>query len=166
MSTRGKDGQTEGQSVRSTDLPTFDLPTIGRLLAVDWGTKRIGLAISDPSQHIAQPLATLTRRAGKRFPMRQFRKHLEEHQPTGIVVGLPLSGEGGETPATDAVRALGHLIATVTGLPVALYDERMTTARALGAMRELGGRRRGREGDVDQLAAVVLLQTYLDARRR
>ena len=62
------------------------LPAEGRLLAVDWGTKRIGLAVSDPSRMIAQPLATLTRRGGRRFPMSQLRPYLEEYQPVGIVV--------------------------------------------------------------------------------
>ena len=56
---------------------TAELPTEGRLLAVDVGEKRIGLAVSDPSQILAQPLATLTRRAGRRFPMRQLREHLD-----------------------------------------------------------------------------------------
>ena len=74
----------------------------GRLLAVDWGEKRIGLALSDESQTLAQPLATLTRRAGKRFPMQQLREHLDAHHPVGVIVGLPLTPEGHEG---DAARA-------------------------------------------------------------
>lgn len=141
------------------------LPSSGRLLAVDWGTKRIGLALSDPGQTIAQPLATLTRRAGKRFPLRQLRHHLDRHHPVGIVIGLPLESDGSEGEAAGAARATGELIAAKTGLPVAYLDERMTTARALGAIRDLGGSVRGRHGEVDQLAATVLLQTFLDGRR-
>ena len=70
------------------------MPPQGRLLAVDWGERRIGLALSDESRTLAQPLATLTRRAGKRFPMRQLLTLLDEHSVTGVVVGLPLAPDG------------------------------------------------------------------------
>ena len=141
------------------------LPSTGRLLAVDIGEKRIGLALSDPSQSLAHPLATITRRAGKRFPMQQLRPHLEEHQPVGVVMGLPIAPSGAEDERAAHAREAGALIAEKTGLPVQYWDERMTTARALGAVREMGGTPRGREGDVDRLAATVLLQHYLDSRR-
>jgi putative Holliday junction resolvase len=136
------------------------LPAEGRLLAIDWGTKRIGLAVTDPTRTIAQPLATLTRRAGRRFPMRQLRPYLEEFRPVGIVVGLPLSPEGTEGPGATAAREVADLIAKTTGLPVVLHDERMTTARAREA-DAVGGR-----VDRDQRAAAVLLQAYLECRRR
>ena len=139
---------------------------IGRLLAVDWGEKRIGLALSDESQTLAQPLATLTRRTGKRFPMQRLKGFLDTHHPVGIVVGLPLTPEGAEEEAARAARAMGALIADKTGLPVTFLDERMTTARAHRAIREMGGKTRGRKGEVDQLSAVVLLQQYLDSRSR
>ena len=144
---------------------TADLPTKGRLLGVDMGEKRIGLALSDPSQTLAQPLATLTRRAGRRFPMRQLREHLDAHEPVGVVVGLPLTPEGAEDEWTAQARAVGALITEKSGLPVHYWDERMSTARALGAISEMGGTKRGREGDVDQLAATVVLQHFLDGRR-
>lgn len=153
-------GPAKCPTVRSSDIPTD-----GRLLAVDWGEKRIGLAVSDPTQTLAQPLATLTRRSGKRFPMRQLKQYLDEFHPSGIVIGIPLGGDGGETVESAAARRAGELIAEKTGLPVTCFDERMTTARARAAVREMGGRTRGREGDVDQLAATVLLQTFLDHRR-
>ncbi|HTU02597.1 MAG TPA: Holliday junction resolvase RuvX [Candidatus Sulfotelmatobacter sp.] len=137
----------------------------GRLLAVDWGEKRIGLALSDESRTLAQPLATLTRRAGKRFPMAALKEHLDRHAVTGVIVGLPLDAEGDEGDAAKAARALGDDIARKTGLPVGLWDERFTTARVLGAVREMGGKTRGREADVDALAATLLLQHYLDATR-
>lgn len=142
-----------------------DLPGIGRLLAVDWGEKRIGLALSDPAQTIAQPLATLTRRSGKRFPMQQLQAHIDEHQAVGIVMGLPLESDGSEGGPATAARATGRLIAEKAGLPVIYRDERMTTARALGAVRELGGSTRHRKEEVDQLAATVLLQQFLEEGR-
>ena len=137
----------------------------GRLLGVDWGERRIGLALSDETRTLAQPLTTLTRRSGKRFPMHEFLTLLEQHTVTGIVVGLPLDQDGAEAEAATAARALAGDIARRSGQPVELWDERLTTARALGAVRAMGGSTRGRKDDVDALAATVLLQHYLDAKR-
>ncbi len=137
----------------------------GRLLGVDWGERRIGLALSDETRTLAQPLTTLTRRSGKRFPMRELLTLLEQHSVTGVVVGLPLDQEGAEAEAAAAARALAADIAHHSGQPVELWDERLTTARALRAVRAMGGSTRGRKDDVDALAAALLLQHYLDAKR-
>jgi putative Holliday junction resolvase len=141
------------------------LPATGRLLAIDWGELRLGLALSDETQVLATPLETLTRRRGKRFPMPRFLELVAQHRPAGIVVGLPLSPEGTESPASAAARELAQAVGLRTGLPVDLWDERMSTARALAAIQEQGGSTRGRKSDVDALAASVVLQGYLDARR-
>ena len=141
------------------------LPETGRLLAVDWGEIRIGLALSDETQTLATPLDTLVRRRGKRFPMSRFLELVVEHEPTGVVVGLPLTGEGAEEESAASARELALGLADRSGLPVELWDERMSTARALAAIREQGGSTRGRKSDVDSLAAAVLLQHFLDARR-
>ena len=141
------------------------LPSSGRLISVDWGEVRIGLALSDESQFLATPLETLVRRPGKRFPMPRFTALVAEHAPVGVVVGLPLTGEGTEAASAVAARELAGRIAARTGLPVELWDERMSTARALGLIREQGGSTRGRREDVDALAAAVLLQHFLDSRR-
>jgi len=132
---------------------------------VDWGEVRIGLALSDETQLLASPLETLSRRPGRRFPMPRFLALVTEHRPVGVVVGLPLTAEGAEEESAIAARALGRLIGQRTTLPVEFWDERMSTARALGAIREVGGSPRGRREDVDALAASVLLQHWLDARR-
>ena len=137
----------------------------GRLLGVDWGERRIGLALTDETRTIARPLATLTRRPGKRFPMQQLLAHCAEHGGVGIVVGLPLDEQGDEGAAAAAARQLGTDIAQRSALPVELWDERLTTARALRAVREMGGSTRGRKEDVDALAAAVMLQHYLDTAR-
>jgi putative holliday junction resolvase len=141
------------------------LPFSGRLLAVDWGDVRIGLALSDESQVIATPLETLVRRAGKRFPMPRFLELVAQHRPVGVVVGLPLTAEGGEGPSAAGAREVAEAIGRRAGLPVDLWDERMSTARALGAIREQGGSTRGRREDVDALAAAVVLQHFLESRR-
>lgn len=147
-------------------LQPMSLPRSGRLLAVDWGEVRLGLALSDETQLLATPLETLVRRAGKRVPMRRLVELVEAHRPVGVVVGLPLTGEGEEAESASAARELAGAIARGTGLPLELWDERMSTARALALIREQGGSTRGRREDVDALAAAVLLQHYLDARRQ
>ena len=143
----------------------MSLPHAGRLLGLDWGEVRIGLALSDETQTLATPLETLVRRKGKRFPMGRFMELVGEHAPAGVVVGLPLTGEGEEEASAVSARRLAGELAGRSGLPVDLWDERMSTARALAAIREQGGSTRGRRADVDSLAAAVLLQHYLDARR-
>ena len=138
----------------------------GRILAVDWGERRIGLALSDETQTLAQPLITLSRRAGKRFPMTQLLEQVTKHHVAGIVVGLPLDETGAEGDAAHAARGLADDIKRHVGdLEVQMWDERMTTARVLAAIREMGGTTRGRKDDVDAMAAALLLQHYLDARR-
>ena len=134
-------------------------------MGVDWGERRIGLALSDESQTLAQPLDTLTRRSGKRFPMARLLEHVTTQQVVGVVVGLPLDAAGAEGESARAARTLADDIGRRTALPVSMWDERMTTARVLAAVREMGGSTRGRKEDVDALAAALLLQHYLDAQR-
>ena len=86
-------------------------------------------------------------------------------ETAGVIVGLPLDAAGSEGEAAAAARALAADVARRSGRPVALWDERFTTARALQSVREMGGTTRGRKGDLDALAAALLLQHYLDARR-
>ena len=97
--------------------------------------------------------------------MPQLLALLDAEPAVGIVVGLPISLAGTETPSSTAARALAADVGRRTGLPVELADERFTTAIALDAVREMGGNIRGRKKDVDALAATVLLQQYLDHRR-
>ena len=141
------------------------IPTTGRILAIDWGEVRLGLALSDEGQVLATPLGTLTRRPGKRFPMPPFLEFVGQHHPVGIVVGLPLTPEGAEGDSARAARDLAGQVGQRTSLPVELVDERMTTARVLSGIREQGGSTRGRKDEVDAHAAAVLLQGFLDMRR-
>jgi len=161
--TERRDGSTAGQQRGSPHDPA-ELPPRGRVLAIDVGDKRIGLALSDPTQTLAQPLATLTRRVGKRFPMGKLKQFIDTHRPVALLLGLPLTPEGSEEERALAVRQVGALLLEKAELPIAYWDERMSTARVHSAVRESGGTL-GRKGDVDQLAATVFLQTYLDSRR-
>ena len=135
---------------------------LARFLGVDYGRKRIGFAISDPLGMLASPAGFITRREGKRPPITKILSRAHELDARGFVVGLPLDGEGNETEWTAEVRALGAEIAKRTGMPVRFLDERFTTAVALRTMKELGESTRGRKGDVDSLAATVLLQNALN----
>ncbi len=141
------------------------IPRTGRILALDWGEIRFGVARSDETQMLASPLETLTRRAGKRFPMPRFLELVTEAEAVGIVVGLPIDLEGHETASAMAARELAAAVGERSALPVELIDERMTTVRALRAIQEQGGSTRGRKEDVDALAASILLQGFLDMRR-
>ena len=132
-----------------------------RRLAIDYGERRIGLAISDPTGTIASPAGHILRRAGKRPPVAELIRRATELEAQGFVVGLPLDERGDETPRSLEVRGVAAALEERTGLPVMLIDERYTTAIALRAVRELGGSTRGRAGDVDALAATVLLQHAL-----
>lgn len=135
---------------------------LARFLAVDYGRKRIGLAISDPLGMIASPAGFITRREGKRAPITRIIARATELEARGFLLGLPLDGEGDETEWTAEVRALGAEITKRTGMPVRFYDERFTTAAALRTVRELGESTRGRKGDVDSLSAAILLQQALN----
>src|SRR6476620_5943829 len=115
------------------------IPVTGRILAVDWGEIRIGLALSDESQTLASPLETLVRRAGKRVPMPRLLELTSLHKPVAVVVGPPLSTEGIEEESAVPAREMGSAIARRTGLPLVFWDERMSTARALAAVWEQGG---------------------------
>ena len=128
---------------------------------MDYGERRIGLAISDPSGTIASPAGVIVRRAGKRPPVAEIIRRAEALEARGFVVGLPLDGNGDETPRSAEARTVANALGTRTGLPVELIDERYTTAAALRAVREMGGSTRGRKGDVDALAAAILLQHAL-----
>ena len=135
------------------------------MLAIDYGDKRIGLAVSDPTGTIASPAGFIARRAGKRPPIAEMIRRGTELEAQAFVVGLPLDQNGDDTPRATEVRHIAAELEKRTGFPVRLVDERFTTAAALRAVREMGGSTRGRKGDVDAIAATVLLQHALSLPR-
>lgn len=140
---------------------------MSRILAVDWGERRVGLALSDPTGTLASGLETLEVR-GAADAVARVAAVARESEAESIVVGLPLllSGERGE--AARAAEAFAAALAAATGLPVATWDERLTSALAGRRMHERGERRLGK-GRVDQDAAIALLESWLmklDADRR
>lgn len=133
----------------------------GRILAIDLGDRRVGLAMSDPSRLIAQPAGFIDRRAGKRPPLTALLAKASEVGATAFVVGLPLDQAGEDTPRALEARRLAHELEARTGHPARLLDERFTTAAALRAVKAMEGSTRGRRGDIDALAATVLLEQAL-----
>lgn len=153
-------------STPSTPLTLVTVPDAApalrtRLLAVDYGERRVGLAVSDPTRTIASPAGFIVRRAGKRPPIAELIRRAEALECGGFVLGLPLDGEGEETERSREVRHIAAELERRTGLAVQLVDERFSSAAALRAIREMGGTTRGRKGDVDALAATILLQQVL-----
>ncbi|MBP6442571.1 MAG: Holliday junction resolvase RuvX [Gemmatimonadales bacterium] len=142
------------------------IPTTGRVLALDWGHARIGVAITDETQLLASPLGTLTRRAGKRLPLGQFLDLIEREHPVGLVVGLPLDDEGTEGESAQAARAMGEQFAARAALPIAWIDESFTTAETLERLTERGIAPRQRKADIDAMAAAIVLERWLDTRRK
>jgi len=136
-----------------------------RTLAIDWGDRRIGLAVSDELGMLASPAGVVTRRAGKRPPIAELLRQADALRVDAIIFGLPINSDGNETPRSIEVREVASKLAARTDRPVRLVDERFTTAAALRTVREQGGSTRGRKGDVDALAAAILLEQVLQAER-
>lgn len=141
---------------------------MARVLGIDFGERRIGLALSDPSATIAQPLPTLTRRAGKRPPLAALVEIIQQHAVERVVVGLPLNLSGDETDWTAAVREFAGKLRARAGVPIDFIDERLTSVQAERAVRGSGLKRSDREQKqrIDAAAAVLILQTYLDRNAR
>ena len=138
---------------------------LARFMGIDYGVKRVGLAISDPLGIIAGPVGFIQRRAGKRPPLAKVIERAKELEARGFVIGLPLDGEGNESEWTAEVRAFGAELGKRTGMQVIFIDERFSTATALRAIRDMEESTKGRKGDVDSLAATVLLQNALDTHK-
>lgn len=138
--------------------------TSPRALGVDFGERRIGLAVSDPTNTLATPLETLMRRAGKRPPLKRMAEIAAEHDVGQIVVGLPVGLDGSENEWCAEVREVGRKLGERLEAPVAFVDERMTSVRAERAVRSVGLPKSSREEKerVDAAAAQLILQAWLD----
>jgi putative Holliday junction resolvase len=135
---------------------------MGRILAVDPGSRRLGLAISDPGRSLAFPREVVAFEKVTAAVKAVNRLVVEEGVDL-IVVGLPLSLTGREGPAVEKARDLARRLREATGVEVVEWDERLTTVGATRAMHEGGLNSRQQRGKVDQIAAALLLQTYLEA---
>ncbi len=134
-----------------------------RVLAVDPGSKRVGLAISDSTGTIAQPLTTIPAEPRETLAAR-LATVAREHEAVRIVVGLPRRMDGSFGPEAKAARELAGEVRAASKLPVELVDERLTTAAAEKSLLAGGMRRKDRRANIDRVAAALLLQTHLDRR--
>lgn len=136
---------------------------VGRILGLDVGARRIGFAISDPLGITAQGLSTLERR-NRRFDLGEIRKVLEEYQVQEIVVGNPLRMSGQAGTQAEKMATFAHQLQQTFSLPVHLWDERLSTTEAHRLLDETSIRDSRRKQVIDKMAAVLILQSFLDAR--
>ena len=137
------------------------VPTKGRILAIDPGERRIGVAAADLVLRVAIPLTTIE---GGPDAVEAVARLVEEEGARALVVGLPLSLSGALGPQAQRAQALAGALAHRLGVPVLTWDERLTSAEARRRLSSGGGRRDKR--DVDALAAAIILQAYLDSQRQ
>lgn len=133
-----------------------------RILAIDPGKARLGLAISDPERRIASPLTTWRRR-DRAQDARFLQKVIADEQVACIVIGLPVHLSGKEGTQARSAREFGAWLAGLTGVPCIFYDERFTTREAEGHLWDAGLTHKQRKARRDRVAAQILLQAYLDA---
>lgn len=143
-----------------------DLPTSGRLLAIDLGEVRIGLALSDPTQLLASPAETLEVPRGQDGPaVDALVTAAGRHEAVGLILGDPRQLDGGRGEASRRARWFAERLEGRTGLPVALWDERFSTTEAERVMLGQDASRAERRSSIDRVAAAVLLQGVLESRR-
>jgi putative Holliday junction resolvase len=139
------------------------MPDSGRILGVDYGTHRIGLAVSDSEGRIAFPEGTLESR-GARRDLEALCALAKQREVAGIVVGLPLHMDGRRGPEAEAAAKFADALGEATGLPVSMLDERWTTVEAERALQESGRKGKKRRQVIDSVAATLLLRTFLERR--
>ncbi|QDU42204.1 Putative Holliday junction resolvase [Symmachiella dynata] len=150
----------------SSDPPTADtFPVEGRLLGIDFGTKRIGVAISTPEQTIASPLENYSRRT-KPLDGEFLSKIANEYRVVGLVVGLPVHMSGDESEKSRQARNFGKWLSHLTKLPVRYWDERHTSLIAELYLHEADLSNKKRKARMDMVAAQIMLQNYLDSDDR
>jgi putative Holliday junction resolvase len=133
-------------------------------LGIDLGSKRVGIAVSDLSGTIASALTTVHRSKSRRHDHAEITRLVKVEECEVVVVGLPLSLDGGHGPAARGATKEAQQLATVVGVPVEMYDERFTTVTAERHMMEVGLNAQQRRKVVDKAAAAVMLQAWLDHR--
>ncbi|MFN0056591.1 MAG: Holliday junction resolvase RuvX [Planctomycetales bacterium] len=148
----------------TSEAPPGEIPQRGRLMGLDYGQRRVGLALSNLEQSIATPLATYTRRDDRQDTL-YLQRQVQDYSVVALVVGLPVHMSGDEGEQAREARAFGQWAAAATRLPVVFFDERYTTAHANELLRDTPLSPRQRQARRDMLAAQILLQGYLDGTR-
>ncbi len=143
---------------------TDEFPAKGRLAGVDYGTVRMGIAVSDPQRRLASPYANYTRRS-KEADADYFRQVAADESIVGFVVGLPVHASGEESQKSIESRQFGAWLTDVTGLPVQYFDERFTSVEAERYLLDAQMTRKKRKKRLDMLAAQIMLAAYLESPR-
>jgi putative Holliday junction resolvase len=138
-------------------------PAAGRIAGIDYGTVRIGVAITDPSQTLASPLENYTRRT-EALDAAWFTSLAKEERIAGFVVGLPVHVSGQESAKSLEARRFGEWLGRTTSLPVCYFDERYSSAQAEQLLGEAGLTKKRRRARLDKLAAQLFLTAFLEAK--
>jgi len=137
---------------------------MSRYLAIDYGEKRVGLAISDPTLTIAQPLETIQYQSQKKL-ISELLQIIKKYNVVRVVLGLPLTLKGSDSEKTKTVREFGAVLESKLNVPLFFFDERLTSVQAHQIIREFGKKPSMHRAKIDQFAARTLLQTYLDREK-
>ncbi|MBR0406209.1 MAG: Holliday junction resolvase RuvX [Eggerthellaceae bacterium] len=135
-----------------------------RIMALDIGEKRVGIAVSDPDERVASPVCVLPS-ADVRANAKSFRLVIEDWEPDLLLCGLPYTLAGEEGPQAQRIREFADAVGQATGIPIEFADERLSSAEAKRSLREKGLSEKAMRGKVDMIAASLFLQAWLDARR-
>jgi putative Holliday junction resolvase len=147
------------------EIPLSD-PPHPRYLALDVGNRRIGVAVSDELGLTAQPVMTLERKRNRRDDLRSLARLARRYAVSAIVVGIPLQLSGEAGPQAQKTQAFAAELGELAGLPIHLWDERLTTREAHNLLYEAGHKRQDHRKLVDQVAATLILQEFLNSSRQ
>lgn len=141
------------------------IPAEGRLAGIDFGTVRIGVAVTDPGRMIASPLDNY-QRVNETADAQYFRDVVEEERIVGLIVGLPLHTDGNESQKSKEARAFGRWLSAQTDLPVDFFDERFTSTFAHEILSQGGMTNKKKKKRLDKLAAQIMLTAYLESNKK
>jgi putative holliday junction resolvase len=143
--------------------PVGNRKRVGRLMGIDMGTKRVGVAVSDELRITVRPVTTIERRSWKDL-LQRVSEQIEALEARGLVVGLPLNIDGSEGPAAVEARQIAAKFELSLTIPVYLQDERLTSEEAKSRLHDI--QKRERAGDIDSAAAAIILQDFIDRQSR
>lgn len=155
----------ERSAKRDAASPSAARQPPGRVVGIDFGRARIGIAITDPERTLATPYETYARR-GPVADAQRFQRLVQEEQVTLFVVGLPVHLDGQESEISREARRFGIWLAETTGVPVEYFDERFSTSEAHELLKQAALKHSRRKRKLDMLAAQVMLSAYLETRDR
>lgn len=135
-----------------------------RILGIDYGNKRVGIAVSDAFGWTAQPLATL-KMHGHQELLTEIKKYIKKYNVEEIIVGMPYNMDGSRGKRAEITQSFINFLTKKIVLPIKLQDERLTTSQAKNILLEADVSRAGRKKVIDKLAAALILQSYLDSKR-